>query len=60
MIQRQIYNADWHQLLELCALFDTLIADADGIQTTDAIDVAGRVPMIQQLFAWHFRTHHLR
>jgi DNA invertase Pin-like site-specific DNA recombinase len=24
-------NADWHQLLELCALFDTLIADADGI-----------------------------
>jgi DNA invertase Pin-like site-specific DNA recombinase len=24
-------NADWHRLLELCALFDTLIADADGI-----------------------------
>jgi DNA invertase Pin-like site-specific DNA recombinase len=23
--------ADWHQLLELCAVFDTLIADADGI-----------------------------
>ena len=23
--------ADWHRLLELCALFDTLIADADGI-----------------------------
>jgi DNA invertase Pin-like site-specific DNA recombinase len=23
--------ADWHQLLELCALFGTLIADADGI-----------------------------
>src|SRR5881409_1502713 len=22
---------DWHQLLEICALFDTLIADADGI-----------------------------
>ena len=22
---------DWHRLLELCALFDTLIADADGI-----------------------------
>jgi DNA invertase Pin-like site-specific DNA recombinase len=22
---------DWHQLLEMCALFDTLIADADGI-----------------------------
>ena len=21
---------DWHQLLEICALFDTLIADADG------------------------------
>src|SRR5262245_22496918 len=24
-------NADWHRLLELCALFDTLIADADGV-----------------------------
>jgi DNA invertase Pin-like site-specific DNA recombinase len=23
--------ADWHRLLELCALFDTLIADADGV-----------------------------
>jgi DNA invertase Pin-like site-specific DNA recombinase len=23
--------ADWHRLLELCALFDTLIADVDGI-----------------------------
>ena len=23
--------ADWHRLLELCGLFDTLIADADGI-----------------------------
>jgi Resolvase, N terminal domain len=23
--------ADWHPLLELCALFDTLIGDADGI-----------------------------
>jgi DNA invertase Pin-like site-specific DNA recombinase len=22
---------DWHQLLEMCALFDTLIADADGL-----------------------------
>jgi excisionase family DNA binding protein len=22
---------DWHQLLEMCALFDTLIADADGV-----------------------------
>jgi DNA invertase Pin-like site-specific DNA recombinase len=22
---------DWHQLLELCALFDTLIADTDGV-----------------------------
>src|SRR6476469_7865057 len=22
---------DWHQLLEICALFDTLIADSDGI-----------------------------
>lgn len=24
-------NKDWHQLLELCALFRTLIADLDGI-----------------------------
>lgn len=24
-------NADWYRLLELCALFDTLIADCDGI-----------------------------
>ncbi len=24
-------NKDWHQLLELCALFHTLIADLDGI-----------------------------
>ena len=24
-------NADWHRLLELCALFDTLIADSDGV-----------------------------
>ncbi len=23
--------ADWHRLLELCAFFDTLIADADGV-----------------------------
>ena len=22
---------DWHQLLEMCALFDTLIGDADGL-----------------------------
>jgi DNA invertase Pin-like site-specific DNA recombinase len=25
------YCRDWHQLLEMCALFDTLIGDADGI-----------------------------
>jgi DNA invertase Pin-like site-specific DNA recombinase len=24
-------NKDWHQLLELCALFGTLLADGDGI-----------------------------
>jgi excisionase family DNA binding protein len=24
-------NRDWHQLLEICALFDTLIADCDGV-----------------------------
>ena len=27
---------DWHQLLEMCALFDTLIADADGIYDPSA------------------------
>ncbi len=32
-------NADWHRLLELCALFDTLIGDSDGIyQTRDFND----------------------
>jgi DNA invertase Pin-like site-specific DNA recombinase len=24
-------NKDWHQLLELCAIFRTLIADQDGL-----------------------------
>jgi DNA invertase Pin-like site-specific DNA recombinase len=24
-------NRDWHHLLELCAIFDTLLADADGV-----------------------------
>src|SRR5512135_3675395 len=24
-------NRDWHQLLELCALFQVLLADADGV-----------------------------
>ena len=24
-------NADWYQLLDLCAITDTLIADADGV-----------------------------
>ena len=24
-------NRDWHQLLEICALFDTLIGDTDGV-----------------------------
>jgi DNA invertase Pin-like site-specific DNA recombinase len=27
---------DWHQLLEMCALFDTLISDADGIYDASA------------------------
>ena len=27
---------DWHQLLEMCALFDTLIGDADGIYDPSA------------------------
>jgi DNA invertase Pin-like site-specific DNA recombinase len=26
---------DWHQLLEICALSDTLIADADGVYSTN-------------------------
>jgi DNA invertase Pin-like site-specific DNA recombinase len=24
-------NRDWHKLLEICSLFDTLIADTDGV-----------------------------
>lgn len=24
-------NSDWHRVIELCAVFDTLIADADGV-----------------------------
>jgi DNA invertase Pin-like site-specific DNA recombinase len=24
-------SRDWHQLLEICAMFDTLIGDADGV-----------------------------
>lgn len=32
-------NKDWHQLLELCALFQVLIGDADGVyDPTDAND----------------------
>ncbi len=27
-------SKDWHQLLEICALFGTLICDLDGISTT--------------------------
>ena len=26
-------NRDWHQLLEICALFDTLIGDSEGCTT---------------------------
>jgi hypothetical protein len=26
---------DWHQLLEICALFDTLIADVDAFRFFD-------------------------
>ena len=29
---------DWHQLLEICALSDTLIADADGVYPDDFND----------------------
>jgi DNA invertase Pin-like site-specific DNA recombinase len=32
-------NKDWHQLLELCALFRTLLADAEGVyDPTDSND----------------------
>jgi DNA invertase Pin-like site-specific DNA recombinase len=32
-------NNDWHQLLELCALFRTLLADAEGVyDPTDSND----------------------
>jgi DNA invertase Pin-like site-specific DNA recombinase len=32
-------NNDWHQLLELCALFRTLLADAEGVyDPTDSTD----------------------
>jgi len=34
---------DWHQLLEICSLFDTLIADTDGII---------RSVMLMPLFCW--------
>ena len=31
-LNRNLHSCrDWHQLLEICALFDTLIADSDGI-----------------------------
>lgn len=29
-------NADWHRLLEICALTETLILDEDGLSTTRA------------------------
>jgi hypothetical protein len=31
-------NKDWHQLLELCAIFRTLLADQDGLYATDYND----------------------
>jgi DNA invertase Pin-like site-specific DNA recombinase len=31
MSRRARSNKDWHQLLELCARFGTLIADLDGL-----------------------------
>ena len=34
---------DWHQLLEICALFDTLIADADGVY--DPANYNDRLPL---------------
>jgi DNA invertase Pin-like site-specific DNA recombinase len=35
---------DWYQRLEICALFDTLIADADGLTS---ISRTSRVPAIE-------------
>jgi DNA invertase Pin-like site-specific DNA recombinase len=36
-------STDWHRLLEICALADTLILDEDGIYDPHAIDGAGNV-----------------
>ena len=51
-------NADWYQLLDLCAITNTLIADADGVYHpadfndrlragTKGDDVGGRVAPIR-------------
>jgi DNA invertase Pin-like site-specific DNA recombinase len=34
-------NKDWHQLLELCAIFRTLLADQDGLY--DPVDYNDRL-----------------
>ena len=34
-------SADWHQLLDLCALTGTLIADADGIYSPGRTSTTG-------------------
>jgi DNA invertase Pin-like site-specific DNA recombinase len=34
-------HTDWHQLLELCALFRTLLADADGLYYCVILNVMG-------------------
>jgi DNA invertase Pin-like site-specific DNA recombinase len=31
MSEAELHICDWHELLEICALFDTLIADVDGV-----------------------------
>ena len=33
---------DWHQLLEICAVFDTLIADPEGVSLSKVFDVGTR------------------
>ena len=32
---------DWHQLLEICAVFDTLIADPEGVYDPEVATMTG-------------------
>src|SRR5436305_579365 len=54
-------NKDWHQLLELCALFHTLIADLDGIydpvQYNDRLLLGLYVRYHQRPLSWARLAH---